>query len=136
MRKFAFEVNANGKKYSHELRQAVANRVDFYLNTTPDSLNTIWHKVGKEFEISWGSVRNYHDALGNAASARGRTRNSVNISPIAKSRYPEKVRHLIMSVAMKPNRSIPEIADSLQMSNSTIYSWIKAYGWSTAYFNK
>lgn len=134
--KFAFEKKVNGKFYNNELRQAVANRVDFYINTTTSSMDSIWRRVGKEFDISWGSARNYHNALGNAPNGRKRNSNSVNIEPIAKSRYSKELRYIVMQAAMKNNLSVPAIAKSLNIANSTVYDWIKAYGWSTAYFNK
>ncbi|MDB4378610.1 helix-turn-helix domain containing protein [bacterium] len=136
MRKFNHEVNRKGRKYTNELRQAVANKVDFYLNTTTLSSMAIWERVSKEFDVCWMSARNYHNALGNAPSARGRKRNPTNIEPIAKGRYPSNVRKIIMEAAMKENVSVYRLSKLLGISNSTIYDWLKAYGYSTAYFNK
>jgi len=136
MRKFAFEVNRNGKDYNNELRQAVANKVDYYLTTTSSSAWDIWHIVGEDFGISWGSARNYHNALGNAPSARGRKKNSPNIKPIAEKQYPEALRKLIMQNALKNGLTVPKVTQLAGVANSTVYDWIKAYGWSTAYFNR
>lgn len=136
VRKFAFEKKTRNKFYSNELRQAVANRVDYYLTTTNSSIDSIWRRVGKEFDISWGSARNYHNALGNAPSARKRNSNAPNVEPISKSRYSNELRYVVLKTVMESNMSIPVVAKSLNISNSTIYDWVKAYGWSTAYFSK
>jgi len=136
MRKFAFELNRNGKDYNNELRQAVANKVDYYLTTTSSSAWDIWHIVAEDFGISWGSARKYHNALGNAPSARGRKKNAPNIKPIAEKQYPEALRKLIMQNALRNGLSVPKVAKLAGVSNSTVYDWIKAYGWSTAYFNR
>jgi len=135
MRKFNNEVTRNGRTYTDELRQKVANRVDYLLATTTNSSWNIWHQVGEEFDVSWGTARRYHNALGNSPSARGnKKRNSVNVKPIEELQYSEAMRHVIMQLAMKS--SVVKVSKMLNIGNTTIYDWLKAYGLSTAYFNR
>ena len=66
MRKYKLEKTINGKAYTNELRQFIANQVDLELNRSNDNIKTIWEMLGNQYSLAWTTVRNYHNALGNS----------------------------------------------------------------------
>jgi len=134
MRKYKLEKTINGKAYTNELRQFIANQVDLELNRSNDSIKTIWEMLGNQYSLAWTTVRNYHNALGNSPSARKRRTNRANVFPISIGKYSEELRSEVMRYTMR--FGVPKAANKFRVSNSTIYDWLKAYGFSTAYFNR
>ena len=134
MRKYKLEKTINGKAYTNELRQFIANQVDLELNRSNDNIKTIWEMLGNQYSLAWTTVRNYHNALGNSPSARQRRTNRANVFPISIGKYSEEPRSKVMRYAMR--FGVPTASSKFRVSNSTIYDWLKAYGLSTAYFNR
>lgn len=134
MRKYKLEKTINGKAYTNELRQFIANQVDLELNRSNDNIKTIWEMLGNQYSLAWTTVRNYHNALGNSPSARQRRTNRANVFPISIGKYSEELRSKVMRYAMR--FGVPTASSKFRVSNSTIYDWLKAYGLSTAYFNR
>jgi transposase len=136
MRKYKLEKTVNGKAYTNELRQFIANQVDIELNRSNKSIKTIWESLGSEFNLGWSTVRRYHNALGNSPSARKRNSNQdrANVFPISIGKYSEELRSEVMRYAMR--FGVPQTSNKFKICEGSVYDWLKAYGLSTAYFNR
>lgn len=137
MRKFAYEIKINGQNYTHEFRQKVANYIEYRLNNSNYSLHQICEDLPNVFGVSRASGVRWYNALGNAASSK--RRKHLNVKPILDkadnmSKYTEEFRKNVMEFAMR--FGVPSAGKKYKVCNESIYDWIKAYGWSTAYFNR
>ena len=137
MRKFKFQPMINGKKYTHELRQYVVDHIESRLQNSNLSLSQVCNEIPEVIGISRASAHRWYNALGNAAG--GKLRNNFNVKPILdkddnKSPYTEEFRKSVMEFAMR--FGVPSAGKRYKVCNESIYDWIKAYGWSTAYFNR
>jgi len=134
MRKYKLEKTINGRAYTNELRQFIANQVDLEINRSNDSIKNIWEMLGNQYNLAWTTVRRYHNALGNSPSARKRNSNRANVFPISIGKYSEELRSEVMRYAMR--FGVPKASNKFKISNDIVYDWLKAYGFSTAYFNR
>ena len=96
MRKYKLEKTINGRAYTNELRQFIANQVDLELNRSNKNIMSIWESLGSQYNLSWTTIRNYHNALGNSPSARKRQANKANVFPISIGKYSEELRGEVM----------------------------------------
>jgi len=119
--------------YSNEFRQVMSNEVETLMESRVMSAVDAWQYVAKRLGVHWNTVRRAHNALGNAARIRSRFKGTPNVQPILRG-YSEEFRHEAMLKAMR----IGVISSAKEMGCDThsIYDWLKAYGYSSAYFNR
>jgi len=118
--------------YSNEFRQWLANQVELLVQSQLISLNAAHKIVAKQVGVDRNTARLAHNALANATQARHRYGEFV--MPILESKYTHEDRYEAMELAIRT--SVPKAAKALNISRGSIYDWLKAYGWSSAYFNR
>lgn len=134
MRKFKLQPMVNGRKYTHEFRQYVVDHIESRLQNSNLSLSQICQELPEVLGVSRATGHRWYNALGNAAG--GKRRNKFNVQPVLdfNSPYSEEFRKSTMGFAMR--FGVPSASRKYKVCAESIYDWIKAYGWSTAYFNR
>ena len=118
--------------YGNAFRQLLANEVEKLVQSQIISLNAAHKVVAGKTGASVNTVRRAHNALANAPQARHRYGESV--MPILQSKYTHEDRYQAMELSIRT--SVPKAARTLGICAQSIYDWLKAYGWSSAYFNR
>lgn len=123
--------------YSNEFRQWLADQAELLVQSQLISLDAAHKIVAKQAGVNRNTVRRAHNALANAPQARHRYGEFV--MPILESKtthgkYSHEDRYEAMMLAIKT--SVPKAAKQLKICPESIYDWIKAYGFSSAYFNR
>jgi len=118
--------------YGNEFRQQLANEAEKLIQSQIISLDAAYKVVAKNTGASANTVRRAHNALANAPQARHRYGEFV--MPILQSKYTHEDRYQAMELSIRT--SVPKAARALGICAQSIYDWLKAYGWSSAYFNR
>jgi transposase-like protein len=123
--------------YTNEFRQWLANEAELLVQSQLISLDSAYKIVAKKANVNRNTVRRAHNALANAPQARHRYGEFVMPileSKITHGKYTHEDRYKAMRLAIET--SVPKAAKKLKISPHSIYDWIKAYGFSSAYFNR